>query len=224
MVTVYILECEGGHFYVGKTWDVAKRTKQHFEGYGAEWTKFHKPIKVLQVIENCMEEDEDKFTKVMMKKYGIDKVRGGTYCQVRLPDATKAFLRNEIYGATNACYRCGQQGHFAKVCTSTNEVDMTALVRELKGVRDAAMHWMTKNRGTIKVCGVKVDAEKLVTRFDTNAASVTYVREHCNNTLQIGGVAYEVLETKRDFGLIGAYNYIIVKGVVPGVCKGELQV
>ena len=45
MVTIYILECKGGKYYVGKIKsNVHKRIKQHFDGKGAKWTKKYKPI------------------------------------------------------------------------------------------------------------------------------------------------------------------------------------
>jgi len=51
-----------------------------------------------------------------MKKYGIDNIRGDSYCQVKLPEETEEVLRMEIKGNTDKCYNCGKKGHFANRC------------------------------------------------------------------------------------------------------------
>jgi len=43
---VYVLECEDGSFYKGFTTDLPKRWKAHTAGYGAEYTRKHKPVQV----------------------------------------------------------------------------------------------------------------------------------------------------------------------------------
>ena len=40
---VYILQCSDGSFYTGYTKDLDARTKLHQNGYGAKYTKTHKP-------------------------------------------------------------------------------------------------------------------------------------------------------------------------------------
>lgn len=52
-----------------------------------------------------------------MKKYGVENVRGGAYCQVDLPSNTKLLLETEITGNTEKCYKCQQYGHFARNCS-----------------------------------------------------------------------------------------------------------
>ena len=76
MVDIYVLECEGGNVYVGKTTKGQKRLKQHIDGRGAEWTKMHKPKRVMQYYTNATDADERKVTDKMIKKYGARKVRG----------------------------------------------------------------------------------------------------------------------------------------------------
>jgi predicted GIY-YIG superfamily endonuclease len=39
MVTIYILECEKGKYYVGKSSNVELRIDEHFANNGPEWTK-----------------------------------------------------------------------------------------------------------------------------------------------------------------------------------------
>ena len=40
---VYVLELEGGNYYVGMSHNLSQRLAQHFSGNGAKWTKLHKP-------------------------------------------------------------------------------------------------------------------------------------------------------------------------------------
>ena len=46
MYSIYVLELEGNRYYVGKTTDTNARIKRHFKGYGAEYTRKFKPVKI----------------------------------------------------------------------------------------------------------------------------------------------------------------------------------
>ena len=74
MVDIYVLECEDGNVYVGKTTKGEKRLKQHINGRGAEWTKMHKPKRVMQYYTNAKDADERKVTDQMIKKFGAKKL------------------------------------------------------------------------------------------------------------------------------------------------------
>ena len=79
MVFIYILELENSKYYIGKTHNPNFRLDAHFNSIGSSWTKKYKPIKLLKLIPNCSDFDEDKYTKEYMLKKGINNVRGGTY-------------------------------------------------------------------------------------------------------------------------------------------------
>ena len=87
---------------------------------GTEWTKKYKPIKIIKLIENCDEFDEDKYTKIYMNKFGINNVRGGSYTKIILCQKEISFIEKEITGSTDKCYNCNKIGHFSKECTSDN--------------------------------------------------------------------------------------------------------
>ena len=113
---IYVLRLEGGRYYVGKSDNVMNRYKQHIEGSGSAWTRKHKPVSLEKIIENVSSFEEDKVTKEYMSKYGIDKVRGGSYVEMELSDFHTDALKMEIWAAKDLCTQCGRPGHFVKDC------------------------------------------------------------------------------------------------------------
>lgn len=122
-LSIYILRLQGGNYYVGKTFDVVKRYQEHLSGQGAQWTRKYKPISLERTIPNASPFDEDKYVKEYMAKYGIDKVRGGSYVSERLDEIQEEALKREIWGAQDKCTRCGHKGHFVKDCFAKVDVD-----------------------------------------------------------------------------------------------------
>jgi hypothetical protein len=115
MKTIYTLELEHGKYYVGLAKNSEKRILQHFENNGSQWTKIHKPIRVLREIKGD-EWDEEKHTLLAMDEFGIDNVRGGSYCQVNLTENDKNKALQTIRSVTSKCFKCGSRSHFANRC------------------------------------------------------------------------------------------------------------
>jgi len=122
MTNIYILRLEGGRYYIGKSDNIAKRFQQHVSGHGSAWTKKYKPVALEKKIENVSPFEEDKYTKEYMSKYGMDKVRGGSYCEVDLSEFQMEALKTEIWGAKDLCSQCGRSGHWVKDCYATKDV------------------------------------------------------------------------------------------------------
>jgi len=118
LTNIYVLECQQGKYYVGKSADVMKRYEQHKDGSGSAWTKKYKPIKMNKIVSDVSHFEEDKVVKEYMLKYGPDNVRGGSYSQVVLDAATLNLLQKELWGASDKCMKCGKSGHFASKCYS----------------------------------------------------------------------------------------------------------
>jgi predicted GIY-YIG superfamily endonuclease len=120
---LYVLKLEGGNYYVGKTANLDSRIAQHMGGHGSAWTRKYKPVSVIEKIKNASHFDEDSKTEEYMSKYGIDKVRGGSYMDTNLSDEQRAHLQKKIRAATDVCIRCGRDGHFIGSCYARTDVD-----------------------------------------------------------------------------------------------------
>lgn len=116
MVFVYIIQLSQGKYYIGKTNNPQFRLENHFNSNGSEWTKKYKPLKVIDVIPNCDDYDEDKITRQYMDKYGINNVRGGSFVSVKLDKSTIDALEKMSIGTNDKCFICRKVGHFAKDC------------------------------------------------------------------------------------------------------------
>lgn len=112
---IYILALEHHCFYVGRTNNLPKRLQDHKKGQGkgAQWTRMHKPIKLLALIDCIFREEEDMWTKKLMGHYSIHQVRGGAYSQVSLGFDQLFFLERELRNSKDECFICGAGIHFA---------------------------------------------------------------------------------------------------------------
>jgi hypothetical protein len=123
MVYIYVLKLEQGKYYIGKTNNPQFRLENHSNGNGSAWTQKYKPLKVIKLIPDCNDYDEEIVTRQYMDKYGTANVRGGPFVKVNLDKSTLDLLRHMSNSINNKCFTCGESGHFANECVQceTNE-------------------------------------------------------------------------------------------------------
>ena len=64
--------------------------------------------------------EEDMKTLEMMKKYGIDNVRGGSFSNIQLSNCEMSIINKMINTAEDKCFICGSNTHFESVCPHKN--------------------------------------------------------------------------------------------------------
>lgn len=198
---IYILRLEGGRYYVGKSDNIMNRYVQHMNGSGSAWTRKYKPVALEKKIENVSPFEEDKYTKEYMSKYGMDKVRGGSYVEVTLSDFQKQSLNTEIWAAKDCCTQCGRKGHFVKACSATTDVSGNKIeYDESSGEEIDADEWCCeycdRTFTTAFGCGVHEKSCKKNVNFNVKAKS--YVKDtpkaksttHAKTTPKAKGTCY----------------------------------
>jgi predicted GIY-YIG superfamily endonuclease len=114
--TVYVLELEGGKYYVGHTKETElKRVMEHGNGRNsAQWTKLYKPLHIVKHFPGSTM-DEDKMTLHAMEVYHWSNVRGGKWCLTDMKNPPRELLQNNLLKDIG-CDRCHRIGHIDTMC------------------------------------------------------------------------------------------------------------
>jgi hypothetical protein len=81
-----------------------------------------------------------------MEQYGINNVRGGSFCQLKLDEDNLSTIKKMINGSSDKCYICGETGHFANDCKQDDD-DM------LEEFENLYCNKKNKNKNTCDICG-----------------------------------------------------------------------
>jgi predicted GIY-YIG superfamily endonuclease len=128
---LYVLQLQGGKYYVGVSQNPEERLHSHRCGNGTEWTRLYPPVRIYEQKPTTNHHDENNRTIEYMKTYGIDHVRGGIWTKVTLSSTDRETIQKMMDGNHNLCYTCHQVGHYASQCpyeTNPTTTHPTALV------------------------------------------------------------------------------------------------
>ena len=138
---VYVLELQGGNFYVGKSEDCQNRIAQHRAGgkYCARWVAIHGPVvRALEPITPPVSELgnwEMNETLARMMENGFNKVRGFEWTgSGDLSREELASVRALCCGMGDLCRRCGLGGHMATACSMVEGEGMAPWMKELRSL------------------------------------------------------------------------------------------
>ena len=76
---VYVLECDNGSFYKGKTNNIKRRINEHINGRGAKYTKLHKPVKLVYL--EYFDSESEALQKEKFLKSGFGREQLKKYLQ-----------------------------------------------------------------------------------------------------------------------------------------------
>ena len=115
MVHIYILELTNGKYYVGKTNNPGFSIDSDFNLNDSAWTRKYRPIRLCDLIHDCENYDDDKYTRIYMDEHGIENVRGGSFCEEILDEAiVKMLVKTCVWN--QKCITCGQMEEFRHGC------------------------------------------------------------------------------------------------------------
>ena len=163
---IYVLNCTDDHFYVGQTCNFKERYRQHMNKEASEWTRLHPVVSLNDIIDFPGETDkekilfeEDMVTREFMFKHGIDKVRGGSYSAVQLPEHQMKSLLQEQRHLRGECFNCGSKEHFASDCPEPRRTkgsarssleETVSRVKELENWRSALVPRLNEMKQTFE--------------------------------------------------------------------------
>ena len=93
--SIYVLQLEHGKYYVGEAIDPQKALQEHREGLGPQWTQIHKPLRIQKINAFKQADELDFYVKLVMREYGVENVRGGSWEAMRLNDSDRHALHND---------------------------------------------------------------------------------------------------------------------------------
>lgn len=132
---IYVVRCECDKWYIGRTNNVERRFLEHASGNGSGWTHLYPAIELVEKLPYAPFLEDAK-TLEYIQRYGIYNVRGGSYCQVTLPDAQLVEIERKLRGENGKCFNCGGD-HYIQKCPTKVEDDFELIPEDIEEPRSS---------------------------------------------------------------------------------------
>lgn len=155
---VYVLNLQSNKKYVGSTSDLDERLRQHSSSdYSSAWVqKF--PMENVLAIYPCPNDDslrllEEEVTYDMMKKFGVDNVRGAAFVKPEMESDEREAICKLLLHRDDKCIKCGAEGHYVNNCPN-NQKSVSGFWGWVKEGLEVAkeMNQCSKNTPTNQIC------------------------------------------------------------------------
>jgi hypothetical protein len=121
MIHIYVLQLEDYRFFVGKTKNPQFKLEEHFRLSNYPWTQKFTPIKVIEIIPNCNDNDLDNYTLKYMQRYGIYCVRGGSYQKLYYDKNDECTIQNTIDNSTFIWFKVHKKVYPSKIMRNNSK-------------------------------------------------------------------------------------------------------
>ncbi len=203
--SVYVLKLENEKFYVGFSRNVSQRIITHINGTsGVQWVQDNKPLSIIDVYKGTPLMEQSR-TEELMCEFGIANVRGGALTAQELPAEHVSYLNKKFESWHEACFSCGQKGHYSRNC-STKSAPPRAAAPQLQ------THIPMSDIGVSLWSSLDSPYRDTVSKHDDGTLTVIYSgqRSGGNDHLIIKGAAFFYRETnKQEWVLSGTVESVV---------------
>lgn len=117
MTKIYHVElAHGKHYICHSRQSPAKLFTSLLNGNGPQWTRLHKPVSILRIYYDQLQESVTEVVEAAMVEFGYENVRGGLYCDTILAKETLKHIQSRIWMRQGFCGLCGSGLHRTELC------------------------------------------------------------------------------------------------------------
>jgi predicted GIY-YIG superfamily endonuclease len=92
MKKIYSLKLLNNKYYIGIISNLDRRIGEYFDGYGSQWIKLNKPIKINNF-------DKDKYIKMYIDEY--KNIRYNSFIKINLNNIREISIKSVLFGKKN---------------------------------------------------------------------------------------------------------------------------
>ena len=172
---IYILRLKDDKYYVGKADNVGDRFMLHLKG-NVLFTKKYPPEEIVYTCPRLFPSQENLFTLQMMSIFGIDKVRGGNFCQLEIDHSV---IEEKMKFYSTGCFHCQQKSHLFYQCphvksTKISDDTLHSYINQFISLNQKQLDAVTSDSAvtTLKATEINIDDSAIsIDSADVSAAA-----------------------------------------------------